>query len=302
MMTVCRESIEKDLHSDRIQQNSSSKMLLQGHSDKKAGFDEAKYWFVWFYPTRRLTWAMNACRVAGNWVFSGIRWLNPLDSSDRILLEANFDSLLRSFPTIEPACDRPAFLQAILDVSAAWDRHTAVPRGGDGRNSLAERHPPLWLLAPPAGVTAAIIPPSSDTAADSPSQSLSSARAGAATDCFFESPATALTLALAPSADTARPCTDRPEWPAALFPQDDASASAASARIKSEQGPLRDKSESWAAGDSDWPPRGNLNPGEALDEALLGPLGRLDEDYCKVSDCGSCSAAACGDTRMNFMD
>ena len=65
------------------------------------------------------------------------------------------------FPHLMAGCDCQHFLQAILDISSAWARHTRTPRGGDARVSLADFQPsatwasPLVLLSRPAQTTAA---------------------------------------------------------------------------------------------------------------------------------------------------
>ena len=100
-------------------------------------------------------------RVAGNWFFSCCRWLDPADQNDRLVLESNFVSMRGFFPHLMAGCDCQHFLQAIMDISSAWARHTRTPRGGDARVSLADFQPsatwasPLVLLSRPAQTTAA---------------------------------------------------------------------------------------------------------------------------------------------------
>ena len=79
-------------------------------------------------------------------LFVGVRWLSPLEESDRALLENNIDALLLAFPILAHTCDRGHLLQSVLDVSSAWARHAA---DSDDRHSLADRHLPLSVLATP---------------------------------------------------------------------------------------------------------------------------------------------------------
>ena len=89
------------------------------------------------------------CRTGGCWLLSGCRWLSPVDSEDRALLERNFASLRRSFPVMMVSCNLAGFLQAVHDVSSAWAQHLRESRF---RSSLGDHHIPssstkaMWLL------------------------------------------------------------------------------------------------------------------------------------------------------------
>jgi hypothetical protein len=101
-------------------------------------------------------------RVAGNWLFIGVRWLNPLDASDRGLLENNIDTFMLSYPILARACDRDHLLQSVLDVSSAWARHAA---DADDRQSLADRHLPAQHVAP-LSMLSSTLPANSNASSD----------------------------------------------------------------------------------------------------------------------------------------
>ena len=60
-------------------------------------------------------------RAAGNWLFHGRRWLNPLDPADRALLDSNYAALARAFPHFAASCDRPRFLEVLADIATDWN-------------------------------------------------------------------------------------------------------------------------------------------------------------------------------------
>jgi hypothetical protein len=100
--------------------------------------------------------------VAGNWLFIGVRWLNPLDASDRGLLENNIDALMLACPILARAFDRGHLLQSVLDVSSAWARHAA---DSDDRQSLADRHLPAPRVAP-LSMLSSTLPANSNASSD----------------------------------------------------------------------------------------------------------------------------------------
>ena len=57
--------------------------------------------------------------MAGNWLFSDRRWLDPRVSSEREILEANYDALCTAFPSFR-ACSKARFIENVGEVCAPW--------------------------------------------------------------------------------------------------------------------------------------------------------------------------------------
>ena len=64
---------------------------------------------------------MHEFSVAGSWLFSGRRWLDPSDPEDRTMLDLHYDNLCTLVPQF-CRCSRERFLSAISAVIASWSR------------------------------------------------------------------------------------------------------------------------------------------------------------------------------------
>jgi hypothetical protein len=59
--------------------------------------------------------------IAGNWLFSGRRWLDPEDSEDRIILDLKYENLLLMFPAFGN-CPKAHFFRSISAIRTSWSR------------------------------------------------------------------------------------------------------------------------------------------------------------------------------------
>jgi hypothetical protein len=63
---------------------------------------------------------------AGNWLFSGRKWINPADPDGRTKLDLHYDNLCLLFPAFAAACSRDQLIEAVSAVIERWSRHGAA--------------------------------------------------------------------------------------------------------------------------------------------------------------------------------
>ena len=99
--------------------------------------------------------------MAGNWLFSGRRWLDPADQDGITKLRLNYHNLCNLFPAFAAACPASRFIAAVADVADSWRRHAAVRISGiAGFMSIADFGP----AAPPSDDACAPVVGESTTA------------------------------------------------------------------------------------------------------------------------------------------
>jgi hypothetical protein len=106
---------------------------------------------------------MDSCSDAGNWLFSGRKWIDPADPDGRTMLELHHHNLSILFPAFTAACSLDRLIDALATVIDSWSRHTDAATEAGRCSSVVEIAPSLTAT-------------DSDTA--SPSDSHTTARHG----------------------------------------------------------------------------------------------------------------------------
>ena len=67
---------------------------------------------------------LNRCRSdAGNWLFSGRKWIDPADPDGRTKLELHHNNLCLLYPAFAAACSCDRLIEAVAAVIDRWSRH-----------------------------------------------------------------------------------------------------------------------------------------------------------------------------------
>ena len=81
--------------------------------------------------------------MAGNWLFSGHRWLDPSDQDSLTKLQREYSTLCSLCPAFAAACPASRFIAAVADVTESWRPHAALRIAGiAGSMSIADFGPP----------------------------------------------------------------------------------------------------------------------------------------------------------------
>ncbi len=68
---------------------------------------------------------------AGNWLFSGRKWIDPADPDGRAMLDLHHHNLSLLFPAFAAACSRDRLADAVADVIARWSHRPRAATPGE---------------------------------------------------------------------------------------------------------------------------------------------------------------------------
>ncbi len=60
---------------------------------------------------------------AGNWLFSGRKWIDPSDPDGRTKLDLHHNNLRLLYPAFAAACSCDRLIEAVASVIERWSRH-----------------------------------------------------------------------------------------------------------------------------------------------------------------------------------
>jgi hypothetical protein len=66
------------------------------------------------------------CSDAGNWLFTGRRWINPSDQDGRTKLDLHHNNLCLLYPAFAAACSCDRLIDAVAAVVERWSHHDSA--------------------------------------------------------------------------------------------------------------------------------------------------------------------------------